>query len=267
MPRFAANLSLMFTELPWLERPAAARAAGFRAVECQSPYDLEARDLAAAVREADLAFVLINAPAGNWAAGEQGLAALPGREADFRIAFEQALDTAATLSCPRVHCMAGCPSAGFTRNELEAVYQANLRHAARKAEAAGVTVMIEPINTFDRPGYLLATCAQARNTIEQLGVANLRLQFDCYHARLMEPDLLAALRRHADLIDHLQISGFPGRHEPDDRQDIDYPALFVEFDRFLPEIWVGCEYQPRSDTWSGLGWAKAYGISGRTLTC
>ena len=262
MPRFAANITLMFTELPFLERPAAARAAGFAAIECQSCYHVEADALARAVRGSGVELVLLNAPDGGPSADEMGLAALPDRIEAFRDGFALALDYARATDCPRIHCLAGCPSDAWPPVEVERTYLDNLRHAAEQAAPHGITVMIEPMNTRDRPGYPLTSSAHARALIDRLGAANVALQFDFYHAQIMEADPLAAFAGHQNVIGHLQISGLPGRHEPDASQEIDFPAIFAEIDRLGYDGWVGCEYAPRAGTLEGLAWAKPYAIGG-----
>ena len=260
MPKFAANISTLFPELPFLERPGAAGAAGFAALECQSPYEVPPEAFARAVSESGLALVLLNAPFGPPSSGEMGLAALPGQAEAFREGFDQALAYARAASCPRIHCLAGCPGESWPRREVEQTYLDNLAHAAERAARHDITVMIEPINTRDHPGYALSTCAQARAVIDRLSPAKVALQFDFYHAHIMEDDPIGALRAHFDVIGHLQISGLPGRHEPDDSQGIDYPAIFAEIDRLGYSGWVGCEYGPRAGTLDGLAWASSYGI-------
>ncbi|MEM7225195.1 MAG: TIM barrel protein [Pseudomonadota bacterium] len=260
MPRFAANITLMFPEVPFLKRPAAARAAGFRAVECQSPYQVERDALAEQLKENAIELVLLNAPNGGAESGEMGMAALPDKVLAFRETFALALDYAAATGCPRIHCMAGCPGDDWPRDEIERVYQENLCHAAERAAPHGITVMIEPINTRDCPGYALSTCAQARDLLTGVAADNVALQFDFYHASIMEADPLAAFADHRDAIDHLQVSGRPGRHEPDGKQEIDFAKIFAEIDRLGYHGWVGCEYNPRGDTLEGLAWARPYGI-------
>ncbi len=262
MPRLAANLSLLFTELDLLDRFDAAAGAGFRAVEMQFPYGRPAGEIAGALRAAGLEVVLINLPPGDWEAGERGLAALPGRQAAFRAALDQALDTAAALGCGQLHCMAGLAPPGAALEDCEAVFVENLRWATERAGKQGPRLLIEPINDRDLPGYLLTRPAQARRVIEAVGAPNLFLQFDVYHTQIMGGDLTATLSEHWDLIRHVQISGLPGRHEPDERQEINYPYILGLLDELGYGGWVGCEYRPRAGTLEGLAWARPYGIGG-----
>ena len=254
MPRFAANLSLLFTELSLPARFAAAAGAGFEAVELQFPYALSCGELAASLEANGLRLVLFNAPAGDFeAGGERGLAALRGREAEFRTSLLQALDYATVSGCPRVHVMSGLVHQGANRDTLVE----NLRWACPIAEAAGVTLLLEPINGRDFPGYLLQRTVEAVAIIGLVGSTNLRLQFDLYHRQIMEGDLIAALREYLPLIAHVQIAQPPDRGEPD-AGEIHYPGVLGALDRLGYEGWVGCEYRPRGRTLDGLGWMDAY---------
>ncbi|MFO1069287.1 MAG: 2-oxo-tetronate isomerase [Geminicoccaceae bacterium] len=257
MPRFAANLSMMFQEVPFLERFAAARAAGFTGVEFLFPYDFPKEEVAARLKGAGLQQALFNTVPGNFAAGERGLASLPGREAEFQAGVDKALDYAAALGCPTIHCMAGLRPAGSTDAQLEPVYVANLKEAAAKAARQGVTVVIEPINTRDIPGFFLNYQRQARAVIEKVGAANLKLQLDLYHCQIMEGDLAVHIRDYADITGHVQIAGVPERHEPD-VGELNYPYLFDVLDRTGYAGWVGCEYRPRGKTEDGLGWFRPW---------
>jgi hydroxypyruvate isomerase len=264
MPSFAANLSLMFPELAFLDRFGAAARAGFKAVEYLFPYAYPPDLLASRLSEAGLTQALFNLPPGDWDAGERGTAALPGREAEFRAGLDSALAYAKALRCRRLHAMAGIVPEGADPAECEAVYVRNLRFAATAAAAAGVAILIEPINTRDMPGYFLTRTAQARRVIEAVGADNLFLQYDLYHAQISEGFLSETLRANRDIIRHVQIAGVPGRHEPDDRQEINYPFLFALLDSLGYDGWVGCEYRPRGDTLDGLRWAVPYGVGGRS---
>jgi hydroxypyruvate isomerase len=260
MPRFAANLSTMFTDRPFLERFAAARKAGFQAVECQFPYEAEAADLKAELAANGLKMLLINTSAGDFAAGERGLAGLPGREADFRAALDRAMAYAEALDCPQIHVMAGVRPEGASRQACWATYKANLKIAGVAAAAAGRLALIEPINSRDIPGFLLNTPAEGAALVEELRLPAVRLQFDFYHAQIMAGDLARSFERHLPLIAHVQIAGVPERHEPD-TGEIHYPYLFDLLDRLGYPGWVGCEYFPAARTEDGLGWALRYGIA------
>lgn len=259
MPRFAANLSMMFTELPFLDRFAAAGQVGFPGVEYLFPYDYPPQVIAERLEGAALKQVLFNMAPGNWEDGERGLAALPGREAEFETAVSLALTYAAALRCPSVHAMAGiCPS-GVDPAAAQAVFVRNLKAAAAEAKRAGVTVLIEPINPRSMPGYHLTRQAQARETLEAVAADNLRIQFDMFHCQIVEGDLASTLRSQFDLIGHIQIAGVPDRHEPS-VGEVNYPYLFSLLDELGYAGWVGCEYRPAGATLDGLAWAREYGI-------
>jgi hydroxypyruvate isomerase len=257
MPRFAANLSMMFQEHAFLDRFAAAAAAGFAGVEFLFPYDHPAEAIRAKLEEHGLAQALFNLPPGNWAAGERGLASLPGREAEFREGVGRAIRYAQALGCPTVHCMAGLLPDESERSAREALYVENLRHAADECAAAGLTLVIEPINTRDMPGYLLSYQGQARRIIEAVGAPNLRLQLDLYHCQIMEGDLARHIREFLPLTGHVQVAGVPERHEPD-RGEVCYPYLFDLLDELGYDGWVGCEYRPKARTEDGLGWFRPH---------
>jgi hydroxypyruvate isomerase len=262
MPRFAANLSLLYNEHAFLDRFAEAAADGFTGVECQFPYDHPADEIAARLAAHGLQQVLFNAPPGHWAAGERGLAALPGRESEFRRGFEQALAYAERLACPRIHVMAGLWPAGQDPAPAWATYEANLAWAAAQAASAGRHVLIEPINPFDMPGYLLNRQADAHALVRRLALPNLKVQFDLYHAQRVEGGLPEQLHTWlpSGRVGHLQIAGVPGRHEPD-VGDIDFGPLFDLIDQLAdPALWVGCEYRPRRSTREGLGWLQTAGF-------
>ena len=262
MPRFAANLSTMFTDRPFVDRIPAAAEAGFKAVECQFPYESEAAEIRRRLDETGLEMVLINTPPGDFAAGERGLAGLPGREADFRAGLDRALAYAETLGCGQVHVMAGVRPPGADRSACLEAYKANLRRAAELLAGAGKLALIEPINSRDIPGYLLSTPAEAARIIDELGLAELKLQFDFYHAQIMAGDLARSFERHLPHVAHVQIASVPERQEPD-RGEVNYPYLFDLLDRVGFAGWVGCEYFPAGRTEDGLGWALRYGIAPR----
>jgi hydroxypyruvate isomerase len=256
MPRFAANLSLMYTEHGFLDRFAAAAADGFRAVEYLFPYAFARDEIADRLKTHGLRQVLFNAPPGDFDAGERGLACLPGREEEFRRGFaDQAVPYAKALGCPRVHVMAGLAPAGAERAALRATYLANLAWAAGEAAAAGLDVLIEPINTRDIPGYFLNRQEEAHAIVQEVGAPNLKVQMDLYHCQIVEGDLAMKLRQYLPTgrVGHLQIAGVPERHEPD-VGEVNYAYLFELVDRLEFTGHLGCEYRPRAGTSAGLGW-------------
>lgn len=255
MPRFAANLSLMFNELPFLDRFAAARAAGFDAVEFLFPYAFDTEQIAARLRRYGLELVLHNLPAGDWAAGERGLACDPRRSAEFQDGVGLALDYALDLGVRRLHCLAGRLPPNVTRERAHAAYVANLRHAAARCREHGITLLIEPINDRDMPGYFLTGTRQAAAIIEEVGAPNLALQYDIYHMQRMEGELAETIRRYLPLIRHVQLADVPGRHQPG-TGEIHFPFLFRLLDELGYEGWIGCEYLPQGDTPASLGWLE-----------
>ena len=266
MPRFAANLTMLYNEHAFLDRFAAAAGDGFAAVEFLFPYPWPADELAARLRAHGLQQVLFNAPPGDWDTGERGLACLPGRESEFRRGFEQALSYAEALDCPRIHVMAGVDPAGTDPATLRATYEANLAWAATQAATAGRDVLIEPINGRDMPGYHLQRQADAHAIVQRVGAANLKVQMDLYHCQVVEGDVASKIRQYLPTgrVGHLQIAGVPERHEPD-RGELNYGYLFGVIDDAAAacgwEGWVGCEYRPArgsalNATTDGLGWMK-----------
>lgn len=256
MPRFAANLSFLFNEVPFLERFGEAAHAGFRAVEFAFAYEYRIEELVARQREHRLEVVLINAPPGNFEAGERGLASLPGREHEFAAAMAKALQYARALGCSRVHVMAGVVPDGADdaeRDRRMRTYVRNLRFACDEAAAQGVTILIEPLNRRDNPGYLVNYQAQAHAVRTEVGASNLKVQMDFYHAQIVEGDLTEKLRRHLPHIGHVQIAGVPDRHEPD-AGEINYGHIFKVLDESRYAGWVGCEYRPVQGTAAGLTW-------------
>lgn len=256
MPRFAANLSFLFTEVPFLERFAAAAAAGFRAVEFMFPYAWPADDIAGRLSAAGLRNVLFNVAQGDWAAGERGIAALPGRTGEFIDAIGTGLRYAASLQCPQLHVMAGLIEHGARRD----TFVANLAAAADLAARSGVTLLIEPINTKDMPGYFLTAIEDAREIIAEVGKPNVGLQLDLYHRQVMRGDARDALREFAGITRHIQIASPPDRGEPD-QGELDYAAIFRDIDAGGYSGWVGCEYKPRGRTADGLQWAGRCGVT------
>ena len=256
MTKFAANLTMLFTELPFLDRFAAARAAGFDGVEYLFPYEFDARELAARLREHGLVQVLHNLPAGDWAAGERGIACHPDRVDEFRSGVQKAIAYARALGCPQVNCLAGKLPAGVPRETAHATLVGNLRHAAAELGRAGIGLLVEPINPFDIPGFFLTRTDQALALIDEVGASNLRLQYDVYHAQRTEGELGETLRRHLPRIGHIQVADNPGRHEPG-TGEIHYAWLFRHLDALGWDGWIGCEYKPRTTTEAGLGWREA----------
>ncbi len=266
MPRFAANLSLLYTELDFLDRFEAAARDGFEGVEFLFPYAWDAREIAARLRAHGLQQVLFNTSPGDWEGGERGLACLPGREAQFRDVVRRALDYAEVLECPRIHVMAGLVPAGLSRDAVRATFVANLREAAAEATRVGVRLMIEPINTRDIPGYFLNRQDHAHELIAEIGADNVQVQMDLYHCQIVEGDLAAKIRQYLPTgrVGHFQIAGVPQRHEPD-VGELNYPYLFQVIDETAAACgwqgWVGCEYRPQrgavpGGTSAGLGWLE-----------
>ena len=255
MPRFAANLSMLYPQHDFLARFAAAAADGFEAVEYLFPYDFSAQELKQQLSDNGLVQALFNAPPGDWAAGERGIASLPGRESEFRIGIERALDYASVLGNDRIHVMAGLLPSEALRERHQAVYLENLGYAAAQAAKAGITVLIEPINTRDMPGFFLNRQDQAQFVCKEVGAANLKVQFDFYHCQIVEGDVISKLRRDFAGVGHIQIAGVPDRHEPD-MGELNYSWLFEEIDRLGYTGWIGCEYRPKGDTSEGLQWLR-----------
>ncbi|MCS0612842.1 hydroxypyruvate isomerase [Massilia kyonggiensis] len=256
MPRFAANLSLMFNELGFLERFAAARAAGFDGVEFLFPYAFEAEQIAGRLQRYQLELALHNFPAGDWAAGERGMACDPRRVGEFQDTVELALEYALDLGVKRLHCLAGKLPPNVAPERAHATFVDNLRFAAAALAPHGIDLLIEPINDRDIPGYFLTKSAQAAAIIAEAAVPNLFLQYDIYHMQRMEGDLANTLRERMPLIRHIQLADVPGRHEPG-TGEINFPFLFRTLDELGYDGWVGCEYIPLGDTVAGLGWRAA----------
>jgi len=255
MPRFAANLTMLFNERPFLERFAAAAQAGFSGVEYLFPYDFDAQALAAELKTHGLVQVLHNLPAGDWAKGERGIAVLPGREEEFRAGVDRAIRYATALGCRQVNCLAGLAPAGEDPKRLEDRLVANLAFAAAKLKNHGIKLLVEPINTRDMPGFFLNRSEQALALIDKVGSDNLFLQYDIYHMQRMEGELAATIERHLPRIAHIQLADNPGRGEPG-TGEINYPFLFGRLDKIGYAGWVGCEYKPKTGTVEGLGWLK-----------
>jgi len=257
MPRFAANLGYLFTERPLLERIDAAAAAGFKAIELQFPYDVPATAVKAAIEMNKLAILGINTPPGD-RDGEFGLAAVPGREKDWQQLFNRALDYAYAIGGSAIHCLAG-KVAPEQRPAADRVFADNLMRAADLAAAKNIKLLIEPINSRDRPNYFLNHVEHAADIIAKIGKANIRMQFDFYHVQIVGGDLIYRLQKFLPFIGHLQCAAVPTRHEPDEGE-VNYRAVFEAVDKFGYTGWIGAEYRPRGRTEDGLGWARGYGV-------
>ncbi|MET0334127.1 MAG: 2-oxo-tetronate isomerase [Rhizobacter sp.] len=265
MPRFAANLGFLYGEHAFLDRFAAARRDGFEAVEFLFPYEHAPSLLARLLREHGLQQVLFNVSPGDWAVGDRGIAAVPGREAEFKSAIAQALEYAQALQCPRLHVMAGLVPEGAERAPLQALYLRNLTWAAAQAADVGVALTIEPINRRDMPGYFLNRQDHAHAIVAEVGAPNLQVQMDLYHCQVVEGDIASKLRQYLPTgqVGHLQVAGVPTRQEPD-VGELNYPYLFELIDSLGYAGYVGCEYRPRGDTSAGLGWLRALKASSRS---
>jgi 2-dehydrotetronate isomerase len=256
MPKFAANLSMLYNEHAFLDRFAAAAADGFKAVEYLFPYDHRADEIAARLKDNGQQQVLFNAPPGDWAAGERGTACLPGREAEFRDGVKRAIDYARALDCPRIHLMAGLAPDDADRAQLRKTYLANLAWAA--AQAKDIDFLMEPINTRDIPRFFLNRQDDAHAVVLEVGAPNLKVQMDLYHCQIVEGDLAKKIEMYLPTgrVGHLQIAGVPERQEPD-IGEINHPYLFALIDRLGWDGWIGCEYRPRGKTSGGLGWMRS----------
>ncbi len=257
MPRFSANISMLFREHDVLDRVPAARRAGFAAVEVQFPYEIAAEDWQDIKRRTGMHIALFNIPAGDLTSGGAGLAAVPGRERAFHDAVSAAARYAEALEPAAVNILAGAPPDAFERERCMATLTANLRHAATVMADLGVRVVVEPVNTRDRPGFFLSNSAEALGAIDQAGHANLALQYDVYHMQIMEGDLSATLERIIGRIGHIQFADPPGRHQPG-TGEINFAHLFATLDRLGYAGWVGAEYVPSGPTEDSLGWFESY---------
>jgi hydroxypyruvate isomerase len=257
MPSFSANLTFLFTDLPLLDRFAAASKAGFKGVEYMSPYEESKADLVARLADNGLTQVLHNLPVGDWAAGERGVAILPDRVDEFRRGVAKAIDYAKALGCGRLNCLAGVAPKGADANALRKTLVANLAFAAGELAKEKIKLLIEPCNTRDIPGFFLNRTDQAAALIDEVGSDNLFIQYDIYHAQIMEGDLARTIQANLPRIAHVQLADNPGRHEPG-TGEINYPFLFAHLDRIGYAGWIGCEYRPSTDTVAGLGWLKAH---------
>ena len=259
MPRLAANLSMLFGEVPFLDRFAAAAKAGFAAVELQFPYEYALDDLRVRLHASGLQLVLHNLPPGDWAKGERGIACHPDRVDEFRAGVDRAIEYATALACPQLNCLAGIAPAGVPAQTLRATLAANLRFAAEKLKSAGIRLLIEPINVHDVPGFTLNRSRQALELIDEVGSDNLYLQYDIYHMQRMEGELANTIKANLGKIAHVQLADNPGRNEPG-TGEINFRFLFGWLDAIGYRGWVGCEYRPATTTEAGLGWRAAHGV-------
>ena len=257
MPKFSANLSMLFTEHAFLDRFEAAAKAGFAGVEYLGPYDFPKAEVAARLKGAGLKQVLFNLPSGDWGDGERGIACLPDRIGEFREGVARAIDYAHALDCPRINCLAGIRNPKSTVTEAHRTLVDNLDYAADELKREGIHLIVEPINNYDIPGFFLTRSAQTLGVIDEANSDNLWLQYDIYHMQRMEGELAATMERHLPQIGHVQIAGNPGRNEPD-IGEINYPFLLQRLDALGYSGWVGGEYKPKGRTEDGLGWLKAW---------
>lgn len=255
MPKFAANLTMLYNELPFMQRFEAAAKAGFKAVEYLFPYAFDKKELAAALKDNDLVQALHNLPAGNWEGGERGIACHADRTQEFRDGVAKAIDYATALGCAQVNCLIGKLPAGASAQDVRPTVIDNLRLASRELEAAGIRLLIEPVNSFDIPGFFLTRTDQALALMDDAGSPNLWLQYDIYHAQRMEGEIGATLSKNMSRIGHIQLADNPGRGEPG-TGELNYPWLFKHIDALGYTGYIGCEYKPRGSTTEGLGWLK-----------
>ena len=255
MPKFAANLSMLFTEVPFLDRFERAAKAGFAAVEFLFPYAFSASDIQQRLDGHGLKLVLHNLPAGDWEAGERGIACLPDRVDEFREGVAKAIAYATTLGVPQLNCLAGKAPIGAADAVLRKTFVANLKFAAAALQKAGLRLLIEPINSYDIPGFYLNRTAQALAILDEVGAANAFVQYDIYHAQRMEGELAATMQKQLARIGHIQLADNPGRNEPG-TGEINWPFLFAHLDRIGYSGWIGCEYKPAASTEAGLGWRQ-----------
>jgi hydroxypyruvate isomerase len=253
MPKLAANLSMLFTEVAFMDRFQAAADAGFKAVEYLFPYDFSAQDIAAQLHKHGLVQALFNAPPGNWAAGERGIACIPGREEEFRDGIANALAYAKVLGNKRLHVMAGLMPDNIDQALATQTYVANLRYAAQQVAGAGIKVLIEPINVLDMPGYFVNYQEDAAALIDEIDEQNVGLQFDFYHCQMMQGNVISTFRKLRPYVDHVQIAGVPNRHEPD-KGELNYRYIFAQLEQDGYDGFVGCEYKPAAATVDGLNW-------------
>lgn len=257
MPKLCANLSLLYTELDFMDRFAAAAKSGFKGVEYLFPYAYPKEQLVEALARNKLAQVLHNMPPGDWAKGDRGIACQPGRVGEFQDGVGKAIEYASALGCKQVNCLAGLAPSGEAPDKVRATFVSNLKFAAEQTKAAGIRLVTEPVNNRDVPGFYLNRSQQALEIMDEVGSDNLFLQYDIYHMQIMEGNLARTIETNLARINHMQLADNPGRHEPG-TGEINYPFLFDWIDRIGYAGWIGCEYNPKAGTVEGLGWAKPY---------
>jgi hydroxypyruvate isomerase len=257
MPKFAANLTFLFNELPFMERFEAAAKAGFKAVEYMAPYPYAASELKAALQSNGLVQALFNLPVGDWESGERGTACIPGREAEFKAGVAKAIDYGRALDCKKINCLSGKLPPGVSRDAARGALIANLKYAASELKREGIMLVMEPINSFDIPGYLVNRTDEALAILDAVGSDNLFIQYDIYHAQRMEGELGNTLKNHRSRIGHIQIADNPGRNEPG-TGEINYAWVLKHLDDIGYTGWVGCEYKPKTNTVDGLGWMRSF---------
>jgi len=257
MPKFAANLTMLFNEVPFLDRFERAAKAGFKAVEFLFPYPFPAAEIKSRLQANGLQLVLHNLPAGNWDGGERGIACLPDRVGEFRDGVARAIEYGTALGAPQLNCLAGKAPAGVADASLRETFVGNLRYAAGELKKAGLKLLMEPINTYDIPGFYLNRTAQALSIIDEVGSDNLYVQYDIYHAQRMEGELIATMQKNLARIAHIQLADNPGRNEPG-TGEIHYGNVFKALDRMGYAGWIGCEYKPATTTEAGLGWLQQH---------
>jgi hydroxypyruvate isomerase len=257
MPKFAANLTMLYNETPFLERFKAAAQAGFKAVEFLFPYDFTKEQVAAALKDNGLVLALHNPPAGDWAKGERGIACHPDRVQEFRDGVETAIDYAKALNCPQVNCLAGILPEGVSADKARGVLIENLQYAAEKLAAEKIGLLLEPVNSRDIPGFFVDRPSFGFSLLDAARAKNLKLQYDIYHAQVMEGDLANTIAREFARIGHVQLADNPGRHEPG-TGEINFPYLFRRLDELGYSGWIGCEYKPKTTTTEGLSWVRPY---------
>ncbi len=255
MPKFAANLTMLFTELPFLERFEAAAKANFQAVEFLFPYAFAAQDIKERLDANGLQLVLHNLPPGDWDAGERGIACLPDRVQEFQTGVATAIRYAKALGVGQLNCLAGKVPAGFASEVVRQTLVSNLRFAAKELGDTGLKLLIEPINSYDMPGFYLNRTQQAVDLLDEVGADNAFVQYDIYHAQRMEGELGATIKKHLARIGHMQLADNPGRNEPG-TGEINYAWLFKHLDAIGYAGWIGCEYKPATSTLAGLGWRE-----------